>query len=77
MPTLSPETEDILDAISTVHGGASILPEDIDHAVSHMISTMESQAVMICAGKSLRDKRMFLLGYAQKAREIDEKKQEG
>lgn len=61
---VSPDTDVILEAISRINGGASILPEDLDGAVSQMISTLGGDAMRMCAGKNPIAKRWFLIGYA-------------
>lgn len=62
--TISPDTQDILDAISKLNGGASIVPEDLDAAVNYMISNLGSDAVRICIGKPQQFKRGFLIAAA-------------
>jgi hypothetical protein len=61
---VSPDTEDILEAISTLKNGASIVPENLDGAVSHMISAIGGDAMRVCAGKNSDFKRGFLICYA-------------
>lgn len=61
---ISPDTEDVLEAISKLKGGASIVPEDLDGAVSHMISAIGGDAMRVCAGKNSDFKRGFLICYA-------------
>ncbi len=61
---VSPDTEMILDAISKIRGGASIVPEDLDAAVSHIISEIGGDAMKLCAGKNPNFKRGFLICYA-------------
>lgn len=64
---LSPDTELLLDAISLVYGGACILPEDIDDAVSHTLTKLGKCACV--AGKSPKEKRAFLIGYAERIKD--------
>lgn len=64
MTILSPDAEDVLEAISILNGGASIVPEDLDGAVSHMISSIGGNAMRMCAGKNSDFKRGFLICYA-------------
>lgn len=61
---MSPDVERILEAINTIKGGASIVPEDIDAAVSHVLSSLPKNARMDCIGMRPEQKRAFLLGYA-------------
>lgn len=61
---LSPDTQEILDAISKLNGGASIIPEDLDAAVNYMISNMGNEAVRTCIGKPQEFKRGFLIAAA-------------
>lgn len=65
---VSPDTDDVLRAISTLKGGRSIVPEDLDATVSHVISDMGAGAISLCCGKSAEAKRWFIIGAAfQKA----------
>lgn len=61
---LSPDAKDILDAIATLNGGASIVPECIDSAVSHAISNLGAEAIAVCCGKPREFKRGFLIAAA-------------
>lgn len=61
---ISPDSEDILKAISVINGGASIVPEDLDAAVSHAISSLGKDSIQACVGKSPKEKRMFLIGFS-------------
>ncbi|CAL9982763.1 hypothetical protein VPHD81_0029 [Vibrio phage D81] len=61
---LSPDTERVLEAISIINGGASIVPEDLDAAVSHMISKIGSHAIRDTCGMAPDIKRSYLVGYA-------------
>lgn len=61
---LSPDVERILEAINIIKGGASIVPEDIDSAVSHVLSELPRKARHECIGMRPEQKRAFLLGYA-------------
>lgn len=61
---LSPDTEDILDAIATINNGASIVPDDLDDAVSHTISKLGCEAIAACCGKPREFKRSFLIAAA-------------
>lgn len=61
---VSPDVEKILEAINIIKGGASIVPEDIDSAVSHVLSTLPKKVRINCLGLSPEHKRAFLLGYA-------------
>lgn len=56
---LSPDTKDLLDAISTLNGGCSIAPEHIDSAVSDEIEKLGIEAVSLCVGKPQEFKRGF------------------
>lgn len=71
-PMFSPDSDDILLAISIINGGASILPEDLDAAVSHSISNLGPDPIRICANTVAEFKRGFLIGWAEKIRN-DEK----
>lgn len=65
---VSPDTDDVLRAISTLKGGRAIVPEDLDATVSHVISDMGAGAISLCCGKSPEAKRWFIIGAAfQKA----------
>lgn len=64
----SPDSHDILTAISIINGGASIVPEDLDAAVSHSISKLSPNAIKICANSVPEFKRGFLIGWAEKMR---------
>lgn len=68
MYILSPDTDDILLAISIVNGGASVLPEDLDAAVSHSISKLGADAIRLCANTDDKYKRGFLIGWAERMR---------
>lgn len=61
---LSPDAERVLEAISIINGGASIVPEDLDDAVSHMISRIGSHAIRDNCGMAPHMKRSYLIGYA-------------
>lgn len=61
---LSPDVEKVLEAINTIKGGASVIPEDLDSAVSHALSLLPRAARMDCIGMKPEMKRAFLLGYA-------------
>lgn len=61
---LSPDTQEILDAIAELNGGASIVPECLDSAVSHAISNISTEAIMACSGKPREFKRGFLIAAA-------------
>lgn len=61
---LSPDTEDLLDAIATLNGGASIVPDELDSAVSHAISKLGCEAIAACCGKPQQFKRGFLIAAA-------------
>lgn len=61
---LSPDAQEILNAISKLNGGASIVPEDISAAVNHAISGLGSEAIRSCIGKSDDFKRGFLIAAA-------------
>lgn len=61
---ISPDVERVLEAINVIKGGASIVPEDIDSAVSHVLSSLPRKAMRECIGLSPAQKRAFLLGYA-------------
>lgn len=64
----SPDSDDILLAISIINGGASIVPEDLDAAVSHSISGLGAEAVKSCASKTPEYKRGFIIGWAERMR---------
>lgn len=64
----SPDSDEILLAISIINGGASIVPEDLDDAVSHSISKLGPEPVRVCASKKPEFKRGFLIGWAEKMR---------
>lgn len=61
---LSPDTQDILNAISKLNGGASIVPEDLHAAVNHALSNLGPEVVRSCIGKSDDFKRGFLIASA-------------
>lgn len=61
---ISPDTQDLLDAISALNGGASIVPDDIDAAVNYMLSNLGSETVRICIGKPPEFKRGYLIAAA-------------
>lgn len=61
---VSPDVERILEAINTIKKGASIIPEDIDSAVSHALSSLPRNARVDCIGMDAKSRRAFLLGYA-------------
>lgn len=65
---MSPDTDDVMEAISALRGGASIVPEDLDSAVSHVISGMGREAITLCCGKSPEAKRWFVIGAAHQLR---------
>lgn len=68
---LSPDSDDILAAISIVKGGASIVPDDLDAAVSHVISELGPEAIRYCANMSDKYKRGFLVGWAERLKSSD------
>lgn len=61
----SPDVDEILWAISVIKGEASVVPEDIDCAVSHAISNLGPEAIKECAHKSAAEKRKFLINHAK------------
>ncbi|CAH9011552.1 conserved hypothetical protein [Vibrio phage 236O40-1] len=65
---ISPDVEDILDAISIINGGNSIIPEDLGSAVSHTISRIGPSAIRECANKTEKEKRKYLIEYARSIR---------
>lgn len=68
---ISPDANEILLAISIINGGASIIPDDIDAAVSHLISELGPEAIRYCANMSDKYKRGFLVGWAERLRNSD------
>lgn len=61
---LSPDTQDILNAISKLNGGASIVPEDVGAAVNYALSNLGPEVIRSCIGKSDDFKRGFLIAAA-------------
>lgn len=64
----SPDSTDILTAISIINKGASIVPEDLDAAISHSISKLGPNAVEACTNSVTEFKRGYLIGWAEKLR---------
>lgn len=71
MYTVSPDTEELLTALSTVKHGASIVPEDIDASINQILSDIGGEVALTCIGKSPQQKRMILIGYALCMRAVD------
>lgn len=61
---LSPDTQDILNAISKLNGGASIVPENIHAAVNHSLSKLGPEVIRACIGKPDDFKCGFLIAAA-------------
>lgn len=60
---LSPDTEMVIEAINEIFG-RSLVPEDLNAAVSHSISMLGTDSILACSGKPFEFKAGYLIGYA-------------
>ena len=65
MMNISPDTEQLLEAISIINkNGASLCPDDIEASVTQTLKNIGIDAVTMCFGKTYKEKQAFILGYA-------------
>ena len=61
---ISPDAEDVLDALVALNGDSSLTPEDLEEAVNRAISVIGTDARILCTCKNEEFKRGFIIGYA-------------
>ncbi|MGL4638560.1 MAG: hypothetical protein ACRCVX_02360 [Shewanella sp.] len=62
---VSPDTEQLLEAMSIIDPNFNMVPEDLDGAIDRMIREIGTNELMACSGKPSEFKRGFIIGYAQ------------
>ena len=65
---MSPDVQKVLEAIETIQGH-SLVPENTYSMIYHFISSLGSEAIYDCAGKSEQFKIGYIQGYALASKE--------
>ena len=61
---MSPDVERLIEAIERIQGH-TLVPENIESLIYHVISNLGSDEIRDCSGKSMDFKRGYIEGYSR------------